>query len=230
MQVERPRRRRIRRLALAGVLWAFALWLLVGAVVARTPRVHAGFGRLPARAPTTATSRADAHLGHVVAVLAGRGAIVYCWSPRDWTRRTSEVAARWPRVGRLGAWRAYTSTAPVLSVNLSPPICGELARLGRPHEHVWREEDVDGLAWAVETLAHESMHVAGVASEVKAECYGIQKTATAARLLGATAREARYLADVYVKRWYAWHARRYRSPECRNGGRLDLRPRSDVWP
>jgi hypothetical protein len=52
-----------------------------------------------------------------------------------------------------------------------------------------------------------------------------------ATLLGAAEAEGQVLASVY------WHERYprirdsdYRSPECRDGGSLDLRPQSSIWP
>jgi hypothetical protein len=58
----------------------------------------------------------------------------------------------------------------------------------------------------------------------------MQTIARAAVLLGRPPAQARYLAALYAKHWYPWWPRTYRSPECRNGGRLDLHPSTNVWP
>ena len=58
----------------------------------------------------------------------------------------------------------------------------------------------------------------------------MQTIRAAAIALGRTAREGRFLANLYWNRWYRWNPGSYRSRECRNGGALDLRPQSDVWP
>jgi hypothetical protein len=161
-------------------------------------------------------------LAHVVAVLAGVGANVRCWSTADW-RRQAQAALRQP-------WRAYTFGAPVLTVNLAPALCAELTRLAGLRVPIWRAEFPDALALAVGTLAHESMHVSGVRDEATAECEGMQKIAKAAVLLGRPPAEARYLEVLYARHWYPWWPPRYRSPECHDGGRLDLRPVGNVWP
>jgi hypothetical protein len=225
-------KRRVRRLALAALAWAaclFATGALIHVAAARrhsAPSVGASIrrerGHLPMTVPAGAASDSDAHLTHVVAVLAGVGAHVRCWSAADWARRAPDE----PR----GTWRAYTSGAPVLTVNLAPALCAELTRLRALRVPVWRDEFPDALALAVGALAHESMHVSGIRDEAKAECYGMQTIAKAAGLLGLSAAEGRYLAVLYARHWYPWWQRPYRSPDCRDGGRLDLHRATRVWP
>jgi hypothetical protein len=184
-------------------------------------------GRLPARPERISESRIDARLGHVAAVLSALGTEVWCWSPSDWKARVLEVARR-PE-DRLGSWRAYTHGRPRL-IHVSPEVCAQLTKLTRLRVPLATDESADSLAWSVATLAHEAQHVAGISNEVEAECYGMQSFARAARLLGRSARESRYLASVYWKHWYVWLAPWFRSRECRNGGRLDLHPASERWP
>ena len=74
------------------------------------------------------------------------------------------------------------------------------------------------------------MHVSGIRDEAKAECEGMQTIAKAAVLLGRPPAEARYLAVLYARHWYPGWPPRYRSPECHDGGRLDLRLSVNVWP
>jgi hypothetical protein len=74
------------------------------------------------------------------------------------------------------------------------------------------------------------MHVSGIRDEATAECEGMQTIAKAAVLLGRPVAEGRYLTVVYARHWYRWWPSRYRSPECHDGGRLDLRPAANVWP
>jgi hypothetical protein len=122
---------------------------------------------------------------------------------------------------------------------LAPQVCGTLERL-------WRRggpslactelgggqcgKDVIALAWAISALAHESFHLRGVRDEAAAECYGLQSTAFAARALGSPPAYATRLAE-----YTFWNVRPpvdygYFSPECRNGGKLDLRPQTSRWP
>jgi hypothetical protein len=225
-----------RRLALAGVLWTV---VLCGAVIAspgRRPAPTASLaiesirferGRLPAGAETITESRADTRLGRVAADLSGVGTTVWCWSPDGWKQEQARLVAR-PE-DRLGPWRGYTRLSP-RSIHLSPEVCAQLTRLRDRRASIAADASPDALAWSVGALAHEAQHVAGIFSEIEAECYGMQSIARAARLLGRTAREARYLATLYWKHWYFWVSREYWSRECRNGGRLDLRPNTGRWP
>jgi hypothetical protein len=89
---------------------------------------------------------------------------------------------------------------------------------------------VIALAWAVSALAHESHHLRGVWDEAAATCYGLQSAAFAATSLGAPAAYAAALAD-----YTFWNVRPpreygYFSPECRDGGTLDLRPETTRFP
>jgi hypothetical protein len=83
---------------------------------------------------------------------------------------------------------------------------------------------------AVHVLAHESEHLAGFTSESEAECRSVQSTERAARLLGATAAQARALAVRYATEVYPRMPDGYRSTECHDGGALDLHPDSTRWP
>jgi hypothetical protein len=223
-------RRRVKRLALAGVVWAACLVAIRTTIQLTAARAHSTpteavrieRGRLPRTVPGATATHSDSRLAHVVAVLAGIGADVRCWSTADW-RRQATAGLRQP-------WRANTVGTPLLTVNLSPALCAELTRLTRLRLPVWRDEFPDALAFAVGTLAHESMHVSGIPDEAKAECEGMQTIAKAAVLLGRPPAEARYLAVLYARHWYPWWPSRYRSPECHDGGRLDLHPNTTVWP
>ena len=79
-------------------------------------------------------------------------------------------------------------------------------------------------------LAHESQHAAGIHSEAVAECYGMQHMADTAVLLGVSRQFGQDYASQYWSVAYQSHHDRYFTPKCRNGGPLDLRPRSNVWP
>ena len=86
---------------------------------------------------------------------------------------------------------------------------------------------------ALQTLAHESFHLWGTPAEAKAECYGMQNIWFVASRLGAPAAEAQALGAWYWRVLYP--ARRtdapaYWSAECRDRGKLDLRPASSSWP
>ena len=86
------------------------------------------------------------------------------------------------------------------------------------------------IAWSLNTLAHESYHLAGVRNEAETECYALQTTARAAELFGADPAAAQATADYAYVRFYPNEPDEYRRPDCANGGPLDLRPTDPVWP
>ncbi len=85
-------------------------------------------------------------------------------------------------------------------------------------------------ALAVHVLAHEAMHLRGITSEAVAECYSMQHAPTLARRLGATPMQAQQLSEFYWEAIYPGMPSEYTTPDCVNGGRLDLNKQSDVWP
>jgi hypothetical protein len=186
---------------------------------------------------TPVRSQVDPRLSQVASVLGRLGTLVYCWSESDWQMQVDAWARRL-QLEPLGPWRAYTAQMRAPSypgpggprvINLHPTVCAQLAKITRPYVSV-RGREADAFAWSVQTLAHEAKHVAGFSSEVQAECYGMQSMRAAAKLLGRTPAEGRFLAEHYWRRWYRWLDPAYRSAECRNGGRLDLDRTSDLWP
>jgi hypothetical protein len=85
-------------------------------------------------------------------------------------------------------------------------------------------------AWSVQTLAHESWHLAGELDEARTQCFGLQTTAYVAHRLGADRVQAQALAAYVYERIYPRMPAEYRSDHCRDGGALDLRPQTTVWP
>lgn len=88
-------------------------------------------------------------------------------------------------------------------------------------------------ASAIQTLVHESQHLKGDPIEAEAECYGMQWIAYAAQQLGDTADDAAAIAQYYATRVYPERQTQtpeYWSPECREGGALDLTPNDGNWP
>jgi hypothetical protein len=85
-------------------------------------------------------------------------------------------------------------------------------------------------AWSLNALAHESYHLAGVRNEARTECYALQAIDFVARRLGASPRQARQLAQFAFSELPDRMPAEYTSPDCRDGGKLDLRPGDPVWP
>ena len=92
---------------------------------------------------------------------------------------------------------------------------------------------VDDVVWALQTVAHESYHLLGYTNEAQVDCYGMQSVWFVASNLGASVAEAQALAKLFATQIYPWRERltpQYWSPECRDGGKYDLRPASHSWP
>lgn len=224
--------KRLGRLAVVALAWAEVLLVagvLVHVAAGRRTSIRVAHGRLPATVSASPETTVDARIGFAASIVAKLGVQVRCWSPRDWERQRSD-AVRWPRsVGRLGPWQGFAAGKP-LEIELGPSACAELRKLGHPHDPVWNDRWPDAMAWSVGALAFEAVQITGLRDRPAVECRAVQSIPTTAVKLGATPKEGRYLANVYWKHWYPWTPRAFRSDECRNGGRLDLHPRSDVWP
>jgi len=92
-------------------------------------------------------------------------------------------------------------------------------------------DDAQATAWAVNTLAHEAVHLRGILDEALTECHAVQNLAFAAQRLGATPEQARGLALLHLETSPPKKPDQYQLPGgCENGGPLDERPADPVWP
>jgi hypothetical protein len=221
-----PRRRRIVRVVLLGVLAAYGVNALVTLGMRNAAAGTPPSLRWPSVRPWPRTG-AGARLTAVVSRLAGHPAVARCWSSAGWNRRLASW--HYPQ-GRRSDWRAFTVPLETPAVELSPSICTVLHRVERIRRPIWKEPTVVPFAWSVASLSHESVHASGIANEARGECFGLQRIPLVARALGRTAAEGRYLARVYWVLWYRYDRPPYTSSECHDGGRLDLHPHSTVWP
>jgi hypothetical protein len=111
---------------------------------------------------------------------------------------------------------------------LTPERCLDLYRLAFEGEV---RSNRTGRALAV--LAHESWHLRGVSDEGTVECYALQTGVEIGQRLGLSVDEAQQL----MRQQLVDNALRGRSspeyripPDCRDGGRLDLKPDSSRFP
>jgi hypothetical protein len=81
-------------------------------------------------------------------------------------------------------------------------------------------------------LAHESVHLGNDASEVHANCYGLQWVRYVAQQLGAADDDANAIASYESEVVYPAYKNvdGYWSTDCANSGPLDLHPADPVWP
>jgi hypothetical protein len=92
---------------------------------------------------------------------------------------------------------------------------------------------VPSIDMALAVVAHESYHLLGYTNEAQVECYGMQSIWFVASKLGATVSEAQALASLYATKMYPLRRTQtpqYWSAQCRDGGKLDLRPSLARWP
>ena len=91
---------------------------------------------------------------------------------------------------------------------------------------------VEERLFALQTIAHESVHLSGVEDEAVAECYGMQLLAWVAWKLGAPDALAREMAADYWREYYLVErpGTPYFDEGCRDGGVLDLAPDRTGWP
>lgn len=82
------------------------------------------------------------------------------------------------------------------------------------------------------TVAHESMHVLGIGDEAVAECFALQTLTPVAAHFGAKTSFAYEIGRDYLEIYAGneQHAPDYWSPDCRDGGALDVFPRAAGWP
>jgi hypothetical protein len=173
--------------------------------------------RLPTIAGTSDESHIDPVLSRVATKLGRRRAEVRCWSTADW----EVLAAQLDDSG--DDLTAYMSSND-RRVHLPWHTCPWL------HAASQASTSLNLRAAALAAFAHEIEHLRGVADETRAECYSYQHLALAAEALRAPQTEARRLARFAWEEFYPPQDPGYSSPECHNGGLLDLRPASRVWP
>jgi hypothetical protein len=179
------------------------------------------YGPLPTIAGMSSASRIEPRFSRAAALVSGGRAVeLRCWSVPDWQRLREE----WAAAGDSAYVTAYLNPNDEPGsprVQMSPTLCSDLSRL--TYKRAWRttSRKLD-LAFAVVTLAHEAQHLRGFSDEPTAECYGMQRARMVARALGLTLAEANKLVAVYWQFGYRRQAAKFRSAECRQGGRLDL--------
>lgn len=190
-----------------------AFLLIVGALAA------VGFARHEDRI------RQQNQLAVVASELAGRQVGVHC---------PGFLAELVDVHGEAGRVQFDGTGHPADSTDLSPSTCKALRHLDRVDFTCIDRGDCGfaefKAAWAAHTLAHESFHLRGFQDEGITECYALQNTALVAERLGVAAEQAQKLQKWVYLKGYPNEPEDYRSSDCQDGGRLDLRPGSHEFP
>jgi hypothetical protein len=172
-------------------------------------------------------------LAAIASEIAGREVGVSCpgWFVRAFTVDATETVA--------GTVEFDADGTPADETRLRETPCAELDALaeGRREAQVACAErstscgdDAQAVAWSVNTISHEAWHLHGIESEVETECRAVQTNAWTAMQLGLSEPQAGGLARLHYETVYAEMPERYHSPECRDGGAMDLRPDDPRWP
>ncbi len=189
------------------------LLVVVGAVAAL------GFARHEDRV------REQDQLGAIASDLAGRNVGVRC---------PSFLASLVDTRAEAGRVQFDNAGHPANHTDLSPQTCKALRHLAGVDFTCIERGDCGfrefNAGWAAHTLAHEAFHLRGFQDEGVTECYALQNTAFVAERLGVPTQQAQDLQAWLYKRGYPNEPTEYRSPQCYNGGPLDLRPQQALFP
>jgi hypothetical protein len=190
-----------------------ALLLIVGALAA------VGFARHEDRI------RQQGRLAAVASELAGRHVSVHC---------PGFLSGLVDTHGEPGRVQFDESGRPADHTELSPDTCKSLRHLDRVDFTCIDRDDCGyaqfKAAWAAHTLTHEAFHLRGFQDEGVTECYALQNTAFVAERLGVTSELAKQVQQWVYRDGYPNKPEDYHSANCYDGGPLDLRRDSPVFP
>jgi hypothetical protein len=201
---ERRRRRPIRQFLVGlGVLAALAT------VVWIADR-RSGWDGLDADTRAEAAGRFSAEAARI----AGHSVTIRCDEAGDFVGAVQHADG----VASIGGRLAY----------LTPERCHDLYRLAVKGEVTFSQT-----ARALAVLAHEAWHLRGVRDEGTTECYALQSGVQIGRRLGLSEATAQQMMrqQLAENALHGGSSSEYLLPrECRDGGRLDLNPRSSRFP
>lgn len=152
---------------------------------------------------------------------------VYCWELGDW----EDLNEEWAVVESDEFWLAGFADADTGTIDLSPEVCEPLhAFFGSDYAPTLNEESLD-LASALVTLAHEAEHLRSPeAAEAAVECVAIQRVRDLVRAAGRGRPYAELMTGLAWDVGYPDMPDEYRTKQCRDGSKLDLRPETSVFP
>lgn len=171
--------------------------------------------------------RRSALLTKHASALAGVRADTFCWPPEEW----NELSEEFTLMRTEEFWLAGFADAIDGRIHLAPSICAPLGRFFdgtyAPSLNVESYE----LAEALVTLAHEAEHLhRPTANEAAVECVALQRVRDLVRAAGRRESYGELMAALAWDVGYPRNLPAYQTAMCRNGGPLDQRPGSDVWP
>ena len=201
------------RAAVDAAGWRNARWRVVSALIDG----HAG------RAATTR----EPGLSRIAASIADRKARVFCWLEGDWNRLAEHFAS----VRGDEFWVMGLADVVQGRIDLASTICDRLrAYERRIYPAPLTLQNLE-LAEALVVLAHEAEHLrVPEAPEAVVECYALQRVRGLIREGGRGRAYQDEIAGLALDIAYPNLPDEYRTNRCHDGGPLDLRPGSRVWP
>jgi hypothetical protein len=161
--------------------------------------------------------------------MSGAGIEVHCWAHEQWQTLAAQ-AARAEGLQSVNDVLGYADPQ-TRTIHLAPRVCEALAVVAARPGGIPPGGPALEVAQALVTVGHEAGHLTpGFEPEPAAECFGIQHVSQVAQALGASEPQGELLASFYWGQVYPIVAGIYHSPECRDGGALDLDPVSSDWP
>jgi hypothetical protein len=169
----------------------------------------------------------EADLSRIAETIAGRRPRAHCWTEDEW----GPMAEQHSLLYGDDFWVAGIATPTRGRIDLAPEVCDPLRRFLREEYSPWLSTETLDLSSALLVLAHEAEHLrVPQASEAEVECYALQRVRAMA---GDAGRGPRYQEEMALLAWdlgYPNLPPEYRTKRCRDGGPLDLRRETSVWP
>ncbi len=179
------------------------------------------------RRARVASPERSPELAAQAASLAGTHPEVLCWSSTNW----HELAEEWSLIQVDELWPIGFADQEGGRIHLAPEICGPLHRFFSGSYAPNLNDDSLVLATALVTLAHEAEHLRSPEfTEAQVECVAIQRVRD---LVRASGRKRSYEDLMTGLAWDVGYPNvppEYRTAECHDGGALDVRPETSVWP
>ena len=142
---------------------------------------------------------------------------VRCWTREGW--RKLEAAQGVPSGYLIGLTDIYSAT-----IHLHPYACDWLEAL-LDGERFESGDDAVQAAQSLVALAHEGGHLSSAGTnEALVECRAMQRADEVAARLGIDQEYGQQLSEIYWEQGYPLLDPNYRSPECHDGGTMDLNP------
>jgi hypothetical protein len=153
---------------------------------------------------------------------------VYCWQTAGWAPFLEQYTI--VRGGEETSLKGIADNSRN-RIDLEPGVCAGLRRYLRRMRPTSLSYENFELAEALMVLTHQAEHLkAPTASEAEVECYAVQHVRPLVRAAGW---DAEYATEMALQAWELWYQQLphvFRSPACRDGGRLDRNPLSSAWP